>query len=65
MSPEEKNKMEDLEKRVKKLESILIGFSNDTRLQANIRKSVIDGEHTTGKPTIVGSNGKKYNLQTV
>ena len=65
MKPEEQKRMKELEARVKKLESILIGFSNDPRLQANIRKSVIDGEHTAGKPTIIGSNGKKYNLQTV
>lgn len=65
MTPEEKRQITELENRVDKLESILLGFSNDVRLQAKIRGSVIVGEHTTNKPTIVGSNGKKYNLQTV
>lgn len=65
MTPEEKKQMKELQEKVNKLESILIGFKNDIRLQANIRKSVIDGEHTAGKPTIIGSNGKRYNLQTV
>jgi hypothetical protein len=66
MNPEDtKRKIEELEKKVAKLESILLGFANDTRLQAQIRNSVIKGEHTAGKPTIIASNGKRYNLQTV
>lgn len=65
MTPDEKKEMQELKEKVAKLERILTGFSNDVRLQANIRKSVIDSEHAAGKPTIVGSNGKRYNLQTV
>lgn len=64
MTPEEKKQMQELKDKVTKLESILIGLSNDTRLQANIRKTIIAGEHTAGKPTIVGANGKRYKLQT-
>lgn len=58
-------KITDLETRLKKLEGFLLGSNDDVRFKANVRRAVVDSEHTTDKPTIVNKNGKKYNLQTV
>lgn len=63
MTPEKQ--IEVLTKRIDKLESILFGISNDVRFQAKIRAMIFTEEHTTDKPTIVNSAGKRYNLQTV
>jgi len=50
---------------LKKVTDILFGISDDPRFKAKVRKQIFDEEHTTNKPTIVNSNGKKYNVQTV
>jgi len=65
MTPEEKKQMVELEKRVKQLESILTGFASNKTHTDKMRGIIVDGEHTAGKPTIIGKNGKRYNLQTV
>ena len=62
---DQEQKMQDLEIRLKKVENILYGISDDTRTVNVIRKAVVFGEHTAGKPTIINKTGKKYNLQTV
>lgn len=54
-----------LEERLKKIENILFGISDDPRFKAKIRKQIFDGEHAAGKPTIVNENGKKYNVNIV
>ena len=64
MSPEEKREFEEMERRLKKLESILYGLSDDNRTEAYVRGKIIVGEHTTGKPIIIDPNGKRYNLET-
>lgn len=58
-------KAKDLEEKVKKLEAILYGISDDIRVKEYVRSNIVIGEHVAGKPTIVDKNGKKYNLQTV
>ena len=60
-----KKKIEDLENRVKFFERIFLQEGNDVRIQNKVRSLVIVSEHTTGKPTVVGGKGKRYNLQTV
>jgi hypothetical protein len=66
MDTEETNKkIKDLETRLKKLEDILYGISDDIRVKEVIRKNVIVGEHTAGKPIIINRAGKRYNLQIV
>ena len=60
-----KKEVKDLTARVKMLEDVIWGLNDDPTYKAKIRKSVIADEHTAGKPTIVGANGKRYNLQTV
>jgi len=54
-----------LEQRLKKLEDILYGMSDDNRAINVVRKNIVIGEHTAGKPTIIDKFGKKYNLQIV
>lgn len=64
MNPEEQLKA--LEERVKQIEGVLFGFTNDVRFKSKVRDQIFDDkEHVAGKPTIVNKNGKKYNLQTV
>lgn len=58
-------KIKELEVRLKYLEDIFFGISDDIRVKEVIRKNIITGEHATDKPTIIDKNGKKYNLQTV
>lgn len=58
-------KIQQLESRVKELEDILFGLSDDPRFKAVVRQNIIIGEHASNKPTIINRNGKKYNLQTV
>ena len=58
-------KIQDLEMRLKKLEDIFYGLSDDVRVKEVIRKNIVIGEHATDKPIIVDKNGKTYNLQTV
>lgn len=65
MQPNSEKRIETLEQQVNELRNILFGISNDVRTQAVIRKAVIIGEHTAGKPTIINDKGKKYNIQTV
>jgi hypothetical protein len=65
MQPDPEKRIAELEKQVKEIQNILFGLSNDTRTVSLIRGSVIIGEHTTDKPTIISKAGKKYNLQTV
>ena len=55
----------DIEKRLKKIEDILFNTTNDNRFKAKVRKQIFDGEHATGKPTVVNENGKRYKLQIV
>ena len=62
----EETTVKELENRIKKLEDILYGLSDDVRTRAVIRNYIFDDkEHATNKPTIINKNGKKYNLQTV
>jgi len=65
MTPEQERELKEYKEKVDKIESILFGINNDTRFQAKVRSLVIEGEHTTDKPTIVNKSGKKYNVQTV
>lgn len=66
MRPEEQTqKIKELDKRIKTLENLLLSINSDPRFVAKIRNSVVEGEHTSGKPIIVSSNGKRYNLQTI
>jgi hypothetical protein len=60
-----KKQIAEQEIRLKKLENIFYGISDDVRVKETIRKNIIIGEHATGKPTIIDKNGKKYKLQTV
>lgn len=60
-----KKEIQQLQERVNKLENVLWGLNDDPTYKAKVRKSLIIEEHTSGKPTIVGANGKRYNLQTV
>lgn len=60
-----KKEIKELQDRITKMEGILWGLNDDNVYKTKTRKTIIVGEHTTGKPTIVGPNGKKYNLQTV
>lgn len=55
----------ELKKQVKMIEDVIWGLNDDPVFKAKIRKSVITGEHTTGKPTLIGANNKRYNIQTV
>lgn len=57
--------IKQLNERLDRIEKNLGGLSNDIRLQATIRRAVVIGEHTSGKPTIVDANGRRYKLQTV
>jgi len=60
-----KQQVKELETRLKKLEDIFYGISDDVRVKETIRKNIVVGEHTANKPIIIDKNGKKYNLQTV
>jgi hypothetical protein len=60
-----KKDIKALTARVKMLEDVIWGLNDDPTYKAKIRKAVIDSEHVAGKPTIIGANNKRYNLQTV
>jgi len=49
---------------VKKINGILFGTDNDPRFLTKVRASVVGDEHTSGKPTLINKNRKKYNLET-
>lgn len=59
---DDKQKIQSLETRLKKLENIFYGISDDPRVKEVIRKNIIIGEHAAGKPTIISKEGIKYNL---
>lgn len=66
MTLEEANtKIMDLETRLKLFEDVFRGVKNDIQIQDKVRKMVVIGEHTSGKPKIKNGNGKTYNLDTV
>lgn len=62
---EQEQKIQDLERRVKYLEDLLLGIQNDVRFQAKVRRQIFEGEHTANKPKIINEKGKTYNVQTV
>jgi type VI protein secretion system component VasK len=55
---------QELLTRIKKLEDILYGLSDDNRTINVIRKNVVFGEHSKGKPTIIDKFGQKFDLAT-
>jgi len=65
MNEQELKEFNKMKRDLKELQDILFGLRNDVRFVANVRKAVVDKEHAANKPTIVGSNGKRYNIQTV
>lgn len=60
-----KKEIKTLTDRVKMLEDVIWGLNDDPTFKAKVRKTLIPDEHTAGKPTLIGSNGKRYKIQTV
>lgn len=54
-----------LEERLKKLEDVLFGVSNDTRFQVKVRGQVIDVQASSGKPIIISKDGKRWLVTNV
>lgn len=57
-------KINDIDKRLKKLENIFYGISDDPRVKEVIRKNVIVEVTDTGSPVIMDKSGTKYTLVT-
>ena len=57
--------LKDTQERLKRVEDILYGISDDVRFKEVVRSNIITGEHATNKPTIIDRKGKRYKIQTV
>ena len=63
MNPEQEIK--ELKDKLKKLEAVLFGTSNDERFKAKIRKIVIDDRDTSGNPIIVNTDNIRWSVNDV